>query len=164
MTFDKATTCCGKSAECVCGTFPPTFPFPTPWSPPHMPTPAARTNKADLDSTFQPSKPSAHAERSPPSTAPAARPLLRTPSPDPAARAALAPPASAPATAPAPRTSSLPARLAPAVSDLPVCSSPPPHHFWIMFADDVADACTCDKASDGSFNPSEHEIDFTTRR
>ncbi|GKT49574.1 uncharacterized protein ColSpa_09755 [Colletotrichum spaethianum] len=27
-----------------------------------------------------------------------------------------------------------------------------------------ANACTCDKASDGSFNPSEHETDFTTRR
>ncbi|GKT65735.1 hypothetical protein ColTof4_03499 [Colletotrichum tofieldiae] len=27
-----------------------------------------------------------------------------------------------------------------------------------------ANACTCDKAPDGSYNPSEHETDFTTRR
>ncbi|TQN69578.1 hypothetical protein CSHISOI_05913 [Colletotrichum shisoi] len=31
-------------------------------------------------------------------------------------------------------------------------------------AECICDACTCDKASDGSYNPSEHETDFTTRR
>lgn len=94
MTVDKASTCCGKSAECLCGMYPLLM----------IPLSQVLTHP-------QPSKPSARAESSLLSTAHATRPPPRTLSPALAARAALVPLATATATVLRLKTSSLPASL-----------------------------------------------------
>ena len=136
----KPSTCCGKSAVCVCGKsiflrdtsrlLHSLFIFPEPLlhshhrmeseafislspSPHHLFTYnplSARPALANSRPPRQPSKPPARAASNPPCSATAKRPPPRTPSTVPAARAVPAPLASATARAPVTRTRSPVAR------------------------------------------------------
>ncbi|KDN64590.1 hypothetical protein CSUB01_08607 [Colletotrichum sublineola] len=170
MTVDKASTCCGKSAECVCGMSPPVLGSLPTYLPPfhenfinttthsslgkHISTPHSLARNTTIRNknyklTYLSSRSAQQAKCSC-----GQKPALHCSCDK----------ASTENSVTGPRCSCRARPAGECTCERASTENTKPAGETCACGVRPADACTCDKAVDGSFNPSEHETDFTTRR